>query len=80
MSVRTVNYMLTQEVTVSNDWATKEMKVLPSGSFVSPVHFKYVPKHVLDNPKNKGFNENTEVFCYTKYGFVIVPKKALRET
>lgn len=52
---------------------------LARGTFIKPVSAKYLPKHILDDPKFLGFNENEEAFCYTRYGFILIPRKLIRE-
>jgi hypothetical protein len=76
MSVKTPNYMLTEEVRFIN---YGETKTIPKGAFVRPIELKYVPKHVLDSPNNRFFNSATEVFAFTRYGIVAIPKSSIRE-
>ncbi len=53
--------------------------VLPAGSFVKPIETRYLPPHVLKDPKNKYFTEKTEVICYTRLGMVAIPRNIIRE-
>ncbi len=45
-------------------------KILPAGSFVRPIEWCWVPKHILDDSRFKYGNIDLEVMCYTRYGFV----------
>lgn len=68
--------MIDQEVIVASDrWGSK---VLPVGSFIRPLQLTYVPQHIID--KFPGFDKERQVFAYTKYGIVPVPKSIVRET
>lgn len=83
--MKTPNYVLIEDVQVnlgvaSGGWnMPADYKVLPAGSFVRPINYDYVPKHVLEDPKWKNFNSEKEIFCYTKLGFIAIEKKMLRE-
>jgi hypothetical protein len=53
---------------------------LTTGDFVRPIIIDYVPKHVVDDGRWRGFNKDTEIFCYTKKGIVPIPKHKVKET
>ena len=74
MSTRsTQNYALREEHKI---W-TKDLdpKVLPQGAFVQPMNLSYVPKHITE--KASWFNEDTEVYCYTRFGIIALPKSLI---
>lgn len=71
------NYVLSSDCHFSS--GNFDSKVLYAGTFVRPIELKYVPQHVLDNPLWKGFNKDKEVFVYTRYGIIPVPKSSVRE-
>lgn len=54
-------------------------QILPQGSFVKPIEYMWVPKHVIDGEPGKYFNKLTDMFYYTKYGFVAIPTKYVRK-
>lgn len=55
-----------------------DQRTLPSGSFVKPMNIAYVPKHCLkDNQFN--YHPETDQFCFTRYGFIPIPKKLIME-
>lgn len=71
--MKTEQWVLAQEYTHS--FNQRDSFTLPSGAFVLPMETKYVPKHVreaifLDSSK--------EIFCYTHFGIIPIPKKILR--
>ncbi len=78
MSVRTPNYALTEEHSVFRKNRTDPI-VLPAGSFVRPLELCYVPKHVLEDPQWRYFDKEIEVFVFTKFGIVAVPKRLVKE-
>lgn len=52
-------------------------KVLPQGAFVRPLYIGNVPKDTIAKwPK---FDPIAEVFCYTRYGIVPIPKYVIVE-
>lgn len=75
---RTPNYIITERFTVS--LTPSDIQELPAGSYVRPIDYRYVPKHVKDDPKNKYYFENTDVFCYCKFGIILIKKDILRQT
>lgn len=75
---RTPNYVLTRDFMVAQNG--RDYKKLPCGSFVRPIELRYVPQHVIDDPLNTFFDVKLEVYCYTRYGLISIPKKDIRET
>lgn len=75
--MKTPNYALKEEYSIVYD--IHDVKVLPKGTFVRPVQYEYIPKHVIENPMWRFFNKEREVFCYTRYGFAAIPLSSLRE-
>jgi hypothetical protein len=73
---KTPNYCLASAYTIHLGLA--DSRVLPAGSYISPVQNKYLPRHVLDNPVWEIYGPEY-VFCYTKYGFVPIPQNLIRE-
>lgn len=65
---------------VAHSYGTSpDQRTLPAGTFVRPLELHYVPKHCISNPENKWFNSETEVFCYTRYGIVVIRKDNIKE-
>lgn len=77
MRARTPNYRLKIPVTIS--YGIYDIKTLPSGSFVRPISEQYVPQHILDDPRWEDADLSTDVFCYTKIGIVLIPKRDILE-
>lgn len=78
-SPRTPNFALSEDYSFAQGVKHYDVKTLPSGSFVRPVNFEYVPNFVLEDPRWRWFNKDIEVFCYTRFGFLAIPKASLRE-
>lgn len=72
----TPDYVLKEEYRFSV--GPQDVRVLPAGTFVRPIELYYVPKHVVDNPDYRHFNKHEEVFCYTRYGIIPIPRKHIR--
>lgn len=53
---------------------------IPAWSFVKPVELKYVPEHIKEKFEVRFIDEATHVFCYTRYGFHLLPRRILEET
>jgi hypothetical protein len=78
MTIKTPNYCLTEDCHIpSNDRG--DGKVLEAGTWVRPIDPYYIPKHVKEDDRWPFFDENTQIFCYTRYGIVPLPKRILRE-
>lgn len=77
MSVKTANYMLKESVIIH--YGPHDQKVIPAGSFVSPVELKYVPKHVIAQYPSWAMGKD-DVYIYTKFGFTYCNKNKLRAT
>lgn len=78
MLPRTPNYVLDRPHTFYR--GGHDSRTLPAGSFVRPIELKYVPAHILDDEQWRWFNKEREVFCFTRYGIIPIPKEYLRET
>lgn len=74
--MRIKSHLTTEDYTFSRG---QEMKTIPAGSYVKILSKKYVPKEVISAYQWKIMDPNSEVFCYTKYGIISIPKKILRE-
>lgn len=56
-----------------------DVKTIPAGTFVRPIEYQYVPKHVKEDDRwTRNFNPETEIYCHTSYGMVPVPRKSIR--
>jgi len=55
---------------------TGESKTLPAGAYIKPIDLKYVSE--ITREKWKSFSPDLEVFCYTAFGFLPIPKKLVR--
>lgn len=50
---------------------------IAAGSFVRPVELRYVPAHVLEDPRFQHRPADT-VFCHCWYGMVLIPRSKLK--
>ena len=71
-------YCLSEEVVVMKPFSTDHL-TLPAGTFVKPIHYTYVPQHVLKDEKNRWFNKEIHCFVYCNKGTFMVPQKSIRE-
>lgn len=56
-----------------------ESKVMPAGTFLRPVELCYVPKHVVDDSRWSRYDKINDIFCYSSYGFIPIPRKLIRQ-
>lgn len=78
MSLPTPNFVLMSPLTISR--GPYDNKTLPAGTFVRPIEYQYVPKHIQDADWNRFFDQTTDIFCYTRVGIVAVPRNIIRNT
>lgn len=50
---------------------------IPQGSFITPMEDRWVPKEVKNRLAKPTIHE---VYVYTKYGFIVIPKKLIGTT
>lgn len=74
MTVKTSNYALSESHTFISGG---DSRTLPQGAFVSPIDIYYVPQFILE--KNPWFDKKVDIFCYTRFGMVPIPKHKVRE-
>lgn len=78
MSVKVANHALTEDYDLEARGKYGLQKItLPKGSFVKPIYYGYLPKHVID--AHPYFNDKLDIFVYSYYGIVVVPKKIVSE-
>ena len=51
-------------------------KMLPAGAYIKPINFYYIS--ALTKERWPSFNPETQVFCYTAYGIIPIPKSLVR--
>lgn len=73
----TPDYCLIEDVQVAEagGWETKTLK---AGTFVRPIDYYYVPKHIKEAVENRWFIANLEVFCFTPLGIKLIDKNKFR--
>lgn len=76
MSIKTTNYVLNQDLLLN---IGRTLETVPAGTFCKPVELCYVPKHVIQDERWDYIDPQTTVFCYTRVGFIPVPRSYLRE-
>lgn len=79
MSIKTPNIALNKAVALPTGSVGSEQKILPAGSYVKPIEYCYIPKHVLNAPQNKYFDQKLEIFVHTKYGIFRMFREHLSE-
>ena len=57
----------------------KDPIVIPKGSFVRPIEYKWLPKHVKEDDRWRGIDNEKYVFVYTKHGIVPVWRSSVRK-
>jgi hypothetical protein len=77
MSIKVSEYVTIQEYVYKV--GAYDSATLPVGTFVKPISYRYVPKHILDDDRWKYFNSEKETFAYTRYGIIVIPLKIVRE-
>lgn len=79
MSVRTANYVITEQFTHYANGYGGEGKTLPQGASVKPIEARYVPDHVKEAKCNSGFDEKVSTYAYCRFGIVVIPKNIIVE-
>jgi len=77
MSSKTPNYVLTEDYQLRTTLG-KDPVILPKGSFVRPINYCYLPKHIIEDNGWLAFDLETFVFAYTKFGIFPIPRDILR--
>lgn len=73
----TPDYQTTEDIVITKDmW---DQKIMPKGTFVRPISYCYVPKHIIDLPDNRWFQETLETFAYTPMGIKLLPLIKIRK-
>ncbi len=75
---RTPNYIISEAH--SYHVGSTDTRTLEAGTFVRPIELPYVPKHVTENPQNRCFNKETDIYCYCRFGIIPIPRKIVRES
>lgn len=73
--IPTPNYILDEDFVYYDD--NRNAQTIQAGEFVRPINIEYVPKHVLEDGRWWGYNKETDVFCYTRFGMLLIPKKLI---
>lgn len=73
----TPNYVVMEQVRISKNGFDE--KILEPGSFVRPIHDTYLPSHIKESVSYKWHSPETECFCYTGFGIVLIEKSKLRK-
>lgn len=71
--IKTPNYVLQEDHSFNQ--GTQDVRTLPAGTFVRPIEFRYLPRHITD--KNQEYERS--VYCYTRYGIISIPRHKIRE-
>lgn len=75
--MKTPNYVLTAAHTYH--FGPHDTKVFDAGTFVRPIEKRWLPKHVLEHKDNRWVDHSREVFCYTRWGILLLPRNILRQ-
>lgn len=77
MSLATPNYVTCEDIMFMV--GPTDVKTLPAGTFVRPVHPTYVPEHVKKDFRCLHFSEETHEYYYTPMGFLVLRKDKVRK-
>lgn len=77
MSIKIPNYRLKVDVTVGDMFSES---IVPAGTWVKPIDKYYLPQHIKEGEAYRWANHDVEIFCYTSYGIVLIPRKAIVES
>lgn len=77
--MKTPNYVLTEKFSFSANGAFGSAIELPEGTFVRPIEVIWLPTHILQSSDYKFFKPEKEVFVYTRYGIIVVPRDIIRK-
>lgn len=75
----TPNFILDEDYSAPVSETSWETIKFDKGIFVRPIDYYYVPQHVKDDGRYKNFDSTTHVFCYTRLGIYMFPKKIVRQ-
>lgn len=75
--MRIPEYLTTEDITIR--LGSNQTQVLPANSFVKPIDFGYLPKHIKESESGRYFNKFTQVFCYTHFGITVIDRNKIRE-
>ena len=56
-----------------------EEKILPSGSFVKPIHDIWLPKHIKDSSFYRFIDYEKDTYVYCHFGIISIPWDIIRE-
>jgi hypothetical protein len=72
---RSSNYRLKEDFYFGSTYGSyQDGKKLPAGTYIRPIDLSYVPNHVINDQRWRHFNSELEVFCYTRFGIIPIPK------
>lgn len=78
MSLPTPNYVTIEEHRLY--FGIQSDKTMPAGSFVRPIDDRYLPEHIKQAREYQWYDPEREVFVYSHYGIVCIPKAKIRRT
>jgi hypothetical protein len=78
-SWKTPNYQIEEDHRVVTNPGSYETKLVPKYTFVRPIDYYYVPRHIKEDERYRYFNPETEIFCYCPLGIHPFPKKIVRK-
>lgn len=73
----TPNYVMTKDYRIFVV-GKQEYRTIPEGTFVRPIEQCYIPKHTKDI-WDKWFTPVLEVYTYSTYGILPIPRKYIRQ-
>lgn len=75
--LKTPDYVLTEQLVYH--MGAHDTRVLEPGTFMRPIEIQYVPKHVIGDERWRFYDKDRDIFCYCRYGIVMVKRSALRQ-
>ena len=78
-SLPTPNYVTTEEIKTCTPTNLNAVITIPAGMFVRPIDPVYLPIHIKNSRSHKWFNDERDVYCYTRFGIVVIPIQSMRK-
>lgn len=75
--MKTPDYVIMEDALFNFGW--HDTLTIPKGTFARPIQYHYLPKHVQEDHRFKGYSLERFVFCYTIYGVIPIERINLRQ-
>lgn len=75
--MKTPNFVLTEE---HNCATSGDSRMLPAGAFIRPIELIYLPRHITEADRHRYYSPQSDIYAYTRYGIICIPKYKVRQT